>query len=201
MLRGMLRVDKMERCCFFRLGQTPGSIFSPPGQRKPGVVGDDLTTMTERTCATTQRNTHDISLQPPAHLTHPPLCNRANIDTDQSHHIQYRTISTQNKTGCPHLLIHPYCIPYPLLLRAFFAARTPRSSLSVTHTQNQLNVSTKANAKNTRFLSPSPPHADAAYPAGGCACADGCCSRPAAPPAPGVHTGVYSGDEGEKMKV
>lgn len=37
--RGMLRVDKMERCCFFRLGQTPGSIFSPPGQRKPGVVG------------------------------------------------------------------------------------------------------------------------------------------------------------------
>lgn len=107
-----------------------------------------------------KENTHDIYLyNPRTHLSHPPLCKpRANITTPKNP--KPHTLSKhqpKSNTNSPY-----HCIPYPLLLRAFFAARTPRSSLSVTHTQNQLNVSTKANAKKTRFLSPSPPHADAA---------------------------------------
>lgn len=37
-----------------------------------------------------------------------------------------------------------------------------RSSLSVTHAQNQPNVSTKAKAKKTRFFRASPPQAEGA---------------------------------------
>lgn len=50
-----------------------------------------------------------------------------------------------------------------LLLLAFFASKTLRSSRSVTQIQNQLAVSTKAKAKKTRFLRASPPHEEGRY--------------------------------------
>lgn len=42
------------------------------------------------------------------------------------------------------------------------ASNAALSSLSVTHTQNQLKASTKAKAKKTRFLRASPPQAEGA---------------------------------------
>lgn len=53
--------------------------------------------------------------------------------------------------------------PLPPLLEASACL----SSRSVTQIQNQLMTSTKAKAKKTLFLSPSPPHVLAAYPGGG----------------------------------
>jgi hypothetical protein len=53
----------------------------------------------------------------------------------------------------------------PLLLRRAFRASTSRlSSCSVTHTQNQLMVSTNMKVKKTLFLRASPPQVEGAYP-------------------------------------
>jgi hypothetical protein len=51
----------------------------------------------------------------------------------------------------------------PLLLRRAFRANTSRlSSCSVTHTQNQLMVSTNMKVKKTLFLRASPPQVEGA---------------------------------------
>lgn len=72
----------------------------------------------------------------------------------------------------PPLPIHPKLPPRPsnsrppystcVLLLALLASKAALSSRSVTQTQNQLNVSTKAKAKKTRFLRASPPQVEGA---------------------------------------
>lgn len=56
-----------------------------------------------------------------------------------------------------HALYHPPPLLSLFLRLALFIKISLRSSRSVTHTHSQLTISTNANAKNTRFLSPSPP--------------------------------------------
>jgi len=73
-----------------------------------------------------------------------------------------------------HSLQPPNRCALALLRRrmALRAAICVRSSRSVTQTQNHEIISTKMKVKNTRFLSPSPPHVAAAYD-GLCICAEG----------------------------
>lgn len=108
----------MERCCFVALVRCRAVYSRPLDNESLQSSGDDLTTMTDRTCSMTQKHPQYLyNTPPPSHLTHPPLCNRANIDTEKPHHIQYRTISTQNR--CLHLhtlLLHPIPAPPPRLL-------------------------------------------------------------------------------------
>jgi hypothetical protein len=97
------------------------------------------------------------------------------------------TIKPRTRTTEFHPL-NPEFTELLLLRLAFLASTSLLSSCSVTHTQNQLMVSTNMKVKKTLFLRASPPQVDGAYPAypAPLVCNVGCVNRDEEEEKPGV---------------